>query len=145
MLNSALLLTMNSGGNTSIHKLTVGKDANAYAYGYNRNGDHIYGDLTPAECSVGGVLAPILYLFSYYVDVSDPVHYQFFIAFNDNVQGLLRVSLANFIFEVNVLYDDFYKLYVGKIAEDTSDAINVHNYLKSSEGKTIDVSITDLG
>lgn len=61
MLSSALLLTTNSGGNTSIHKLTVGKDANAYAYGYNRNRDHIYGDLTPAECSVGGVLAPILY------------------------------------------------------------------------------------
>lgn len=145
MLSSALLLTTNSGGNTSIHKLTVGKDTNADAYGYNRNGDHIYGNLTPAECSVGGVLAPILYLFSYYVNVSDPVHYQFFIAFNDNVQGRLRVSLANFIFESNVLYDDFYKLYIGKIAEDTSDAINVHNYLKSSVGKTIDVSITDLG
>ena len=148
MLNSALLLTMNSSGNASIHKLTVGKDTNAdaYEYGYNRNGNHIYGNLTPAECSVGGVLAPILYLFSYYyVNASDPAHYQFSIAFNDNVQGRLRVSLANFIFESNVLYDDFYKLYIGKIAEDTSDAINVHNYLKSSVGKTIDVSITDLG
>lgn len=68
MLSSALLLTTNSGGNTSIHKLTVGKDTNADAYGYNRNGDHIYGNLTPAECSVGGVLAPILYLFSYYAN-----------------------------------------------------------------------------
>lgn len=52
MLSSALLLlTTNSGGNASIHKLTVGKDTNADAYGYNRNGDHIYGNLTPAECS----------------------------------------------------------------------------------------------
>lgn len=59
-------------------------------------------------------------------------------------KGLLRVSLANFIFELNVLYDDFYKLYTGR-AEDTSDAINAYNYLKSSVGKTIDVSITDLG
>lgn len=144
MLSSALLLTTNSGDNT-IHKLTVGKDTNADAYGYNRNGDHIYGNLTPAECSVGGVLAPILYLFSYYISASEPVHYQFFIAFNDKVQGRLRVSLANFIFETNVLYDGIYKLYVGKIAEDTSDAVNVHDYLKSSVGKTIDVSITDLG
>lgn len=33
MLSSALLLTTNSGSNTSIHKLTVGKDTNADAYG----------------------------------------------------------------------------------------------------------------
>lgn len=142
MLSSALLLTTNSGGNTSIHKLTVGQGTDTY--GYNRNGDNNFGNLTPAECSVGGVLAPIVYLNSYYMSVSSPVHYQFSIAFNDNVQGLLRVSLANFIFELNVLYDDFYKIYTGR-AEDTSDAINAYNYLKSSVGKTIDVSITDLG
>lgn len=142
MLSSALLLTMNSGGNTSIHKLTVGQGTDTY--GYNRNGNNNFGNLTPAECSVGGVLAPITYLNSFYSSVTDPVHYQFAIAFTDNVQGLLRVSLANFIFELNVLYDDFYKCYTGR-AEDTSDAINAYNYLKSSLGKTIDVLITDLG
>lgn len=141
MLSSALLLTTNSGGNTSIHKLTVGQGTDTY--GYNCNGDSNFGNLTPAECSVGGVLAPITYLNSFYSSVMT-VHYQFAIAFTDNVQGLLRVSLANFIFELNVLYNDFYKLYTGR-AEDTSDAINAYNYLKSSVGKTIDVSITDLG